>query len=201
MNKLIVALIAIIVVIGAIFTAVMIFNPDREEKKDENIITEISEEEILDDCTDEYEEMENDNTIKANTQEEKTSPNCSITTKTYFSECGHTKREYANLPQELVNLTKEQLQERYPEYKVESFASNEVVLEQEKKGNCGEHYLVKDKEGEVAIYQMLDDGTLKELEVTGITTEYLPDTDKINMTNGIQVNGKQDLNQLIEDFE
>ena len=61
--------------------------------------------------------------------------------------------------------------------------------------------MVKDKEGQVAIYQVLEDGTEKELEVTGITTEYLPETDKINMKNGIEVNGKQDLNQLIEDYE
>ena len=48
---------------------------------------------------------------------------------------------------------------------------------------------------------MLEDGEQKELETTGITTEYLPETDKINMKKGIQVNGKQELNQLIEDFE
>lgn len=122
-------------------------------------------------------------------------------TKTYFLDCGHTKSEYANLPRELVNLTKDEIQEKYQNYEVESFASNEVILYQEKQGNCGEHYMVKDKEGQVAIYQVLEDGTEKELEVTGITTEYLPETDKINMKNGIEVNGKQDLNQLIEDYE
>ena len=41
----------------------------------------------------------------------------------------------------------------------------------------------------------------KEYEVTDISTEYITDTDKINMKNGIKVNGKQELNQLIEDFE
>lgn len=61
--------------------------------------------------------------------------------------------------------------------------------------------MVKDKEGEVAIYQILEDGTQEEIEITGITTEYLPETDKINMKKGIQVNGRQELNQLIEDFE
>lgn len=61
--------------------------------------------------------------------------------------------------------------------------------------------MVKDKEGEVAIYQILEDGTQEEIEITGITTEYLPETDKINMKKGIQVNGRQKLNQLIEDFE
>lgn len=200
MNKVIIALVAVMVIIGAMFTAVVMFQP-RQNEDFTNMVTEVGEEEILDECTDEYEEMEYENTIKANTQEEKTSPNCSLTTKTYFSKCGHTKTEYANLPQNLVNLTKEEILKKYLEYQVESFASNEIILYQEKEGECGEHYMVKDKEGQLAVYQILENGEQKELEITGVTTEYLPETDKINMKKGIKVNGKQELNQLIEDFE
>lgn len=192
-------MITIIVVIGAIFTAIIIFNPERSENI-ENIQTEVAEEEILDECTDEYEGIDYENTVKANTQEEKTSPNCSLTTKTYYKKCGHTVSQYANLPQELVNLTKEEIQQKYAEYEVESFASNEIILLQEKEKECGEHYRVKDKDGLVTIYQILEDGSEQEWETTGVTTEYLPQTDKINMKNGIRVNGKQALNQLIEDF-
>lgn len=200
MNKIIVIMISIFVIIASIFTAIFIFQPNQEEGK-QQIETEIAEEEILDDCTDEYEEMEYENTIKANTQEEKTSPNCSLTTKTYYKKCGHIKSEYANLPQNLVNLTQKEIQEKYQDYKIESFASNEVILYQEKEGECGEHYMVKDKDGMLTIYQILEDGSQKEIETTGVSTEYLPETDKINMKDGMQVNGKQELNQLIEDFE
>jgi len=202
MNKTIITLLAIMVVIGAMFTPVMIFSPNNKQKtQDLDLQEEIAQEEILDDCTDEYEEMEYDNTVKANTEEEKTSPNCSFITKTVFLGCGHTKQEYKNLPQDMVNLSKTEIEEKYQDYKIESFASNEVVLTQEKQGNCGEHYKVKDKEGQVTIYQLQEDGTEEEIEVTGITTEYLPETDKITMEKGILVNGKQNLNQLIEDFE
>lgn len=200
MNKLIITMIAIIVVIGAMFTATAIFTPKRNADV-ESIQTEIAEEEILDDCTDEYEEMEYEETVRANTQEEKTSPNCSLTTKTYYKKCGHTKSEYTQLPQDFVNLTQDEIQEKYQEYKIEEFTTNAIVLYQEKEGDCGEHYMVKDKDGMVKVYQILEDGSEQELETTGITTEYLPETDKINMKNGIQVNGKQNLNQLIEDFE
>lgn len=201
MNRVIVTMIAIIVVIAAIFTAVAIFNPDHGQEAGRIEETKIAEEEILDDCTDEYEGMEYESTVKANAQKEKTSPNCSLTIKTYYKKCGHTKSEYANLPQDLVNLTKEEIQEKYQEYEIESFASNEIILYQEKEGECGEHYMVKDKDGLLTVYQILEDGNQKELETTGVATEYLPETDKINMKNGIQVNGRQELNQLIEDFE
>ena len=200
MNKTIISLIAIMTVIAAIFTAIAIFTP-KQIAENEKSGVQIAEEEILDECTDEYEQMEKEDTVKANTQEEKTSPNCSLKIETYFSKCGHTKKEYANLPQNLVNLSKQELAEKYPDYEIKSFESNNVTLYQEKEGICGEHYMVKDKEGQVVIYEILEDGTQKELEETAITTEYLPETDKINMKNGIQVNGKQMLNQLIEDYE
>ena len=65
-----------------------------------------------------------------------------------------------------------------------------------------EYYgVVKDNEGIVTIYEILEDGSQKEYEVTDISTEYLTETDKINIKNGIKVNGKQNLNQLIENFE
>ena len=201
MNKLIITMISIIVVIVASITAVILFFPNREEETP-RLETMVSEnEEILDDCTEEYEGMEHETTIKANTQEEKTSPNCSVTTKTYYKRCGHTTSIYDNLPQEFVNLTKEEIQNNYQDYDIESFNSNKIELYQEKDGECGEHYMVKDKDGEVAIYKILEDGSQEELETTSITTEYLTETDKINIKNGIQINGKQELNQLIEDYE
>ncbi|MCI8636298.1 MAG: hypothetical protein HFJ36_00200 [Clostridia bacterium] len=201
MNKLIITMIAIIVVIVASITAVILFFPNREEETPrlETIVSE--NEEILDDCTEEYEGMEHETIIKANTQEEKTSPNCSVTTKIHYKKCGHTTSIYDNLPQEFVNLTKEEIQNNYQDYDIESFNSNKIELYQEKAGECGEHYMVKDKDGEVAIYKILEDGSQEELEITSITTEYLTETDKINIKNGIQINGKQELNQLIEDYE
>ena len=182
MNKVILTMICIIVVIGAMFTAMMIFKPNTMEEPKNVITTKVSEEEILDDCTDEYEEIQGNQTVEeTSSKEEKISPNCSFTIKTYYNKCGHTTSEYSNLPDALVNLTKEQLQEKYPEYEIEKFTSNEIILYQEKEGECGEHYIVRDKEGKVVIYKILEDGTEEEFEKTEIATQYLTDTDKINM--------------------
>lgn len=201
MNKTIITLLSICVVIIAIIVAVAIFNPNKQ-KKIENMETEVGEEEILDDCTDEYDGIEYQNMVKANAEEEeKTSPNCALITKKYYEKCGHTTNEYINLPQELVNLTQEEIQKKYSDYEIKSFASNEIVLYKEVDGECEEHYMIKNKNGFVTVYQILEDGSLKEIETTSISTEYLTETDKINMQEGIKVNGKQQLNQLIEDFE
>ena len=72
---------------------------------------------------------------------------------------------------------------------------------------------IKNKKGQTALdkainnnylvyaFKILEDESLQEQEKTSISMEYLPETDKINMKNGIRVNGKQALNQLIEDYE
>ena len=197
MNKTIMTIIAIIVIIGAIIIGVQIYKPNKEQ---EDIITKVSDEKIEDDCTDEYQNIQEE-MLQANSTEEKISPNCFITMKKTYNKCGHTTSEYIAIPKELVNKTKEDLEEKYVGWTIDKFSDTQIVISKEEEGECGEHYIVKDKEGKVVIYKLLEDGTENEYEVTDISTEYITDTDKINMKNGIKVNGKQELNQLIEDFE
>ena len=68
-------------------------------------------------------------------------------------------------------------------------------------GECGEHYIVRNKDGQVVIYRKTEEGKEELVEKTDISTEYLPKTDKMEIENGIEVNGKQALYQLIEDYE
>lgn len=199
MNKVIITMICIIVVIGAIITAVVIYKPNKVEESQYNV-AEVTDEIIEDDCTDEYQEMQNE-LLETNSEEEKILPNASITFKKTYEKCGHTSSQYLEVPEELVNKTEEELQEIYSDWNIEQFSDTEIILSKTEEGECGEHYMVRDVEGEVIIYEILEDGTEREYEKTDISTEYLTDTDKINMEKGIRVNGKQELNQLIEDFE
>ena len=200
MNKTIAGLVCAIVMLVAIITAVVVSRPNESEEQLQ-IETNMADENILDECTDEYEELQENDMLETDSQEEKISPNCSFTIRTYYKGCGHITSQYNNIPEELVNKTEQELKEMYPEYMVETFKSNEIVVYQEKEGECGEHYLVKDLNGTVVIYERKSDGTEELLEETSIATDYLPETDKIQMQEGIEVNGKQELNQLIEDYE
>lgn len=200
MNKVIVGLICAIVILGGIITAILVSKPSVSEEN-AKIETQLAEENILDECTDEYEEMQENEIVETDVKEEKTSPNCSFTIRTYYKGCGHITSKYNNIPEELVNKTEKELKELHPEYMVETFKSNEVIVYIENEGECGEHYLIKDLNGKVAIYEKLSDGTEKLLEETSIATDYLTDTDKLQIEKGIEVNGKQELNQLIEDYE
>ena len=185
MNKIITVLICVIVILGAMITAVLISRPN-DNQEQLNVETQVAEENML---------------VETNAEEVKISPNCSFTVRTYYKECGHITSQYNNIPEELVNKTEAELKEMYPEYMVETFKSNEVIVYVEKEGECGEHYLVKDMDGKVVIYERLSDGTERLLEETSITTDYLPETDKISLRDGIIIFGREKLNSLIEDFE
>ena len=200
MNKIILVMISIIVILGAMITAVVIYTPKEAQKETETEVTEISEEEILDECTDEYEAMQNE-LIATTVEEEKISPNAFLTKKITYTGCGHTTSQYSEIPEEMVNLTKTGLQEKYPEWTVEKFSDTEIILSKEEAGECGEHFVIRDEEGVIVIYEILENGTEKEYEKTDISTEYITETDKINLQNGVYINGKQELNQFIEDFE
>lgn len=199
MNKTILTMLSIIVIIMAIIVAVAIYKP-KENDESQEIITKVADEEILDDCTDEYQETQNE-MLQANSSEEKISPNCFITLKKSYEKCGHTKSEYMEIPEELVNKTKENLKEKYKNWNIENYSDTEIILSKEEEGECGEHFMVRDKDGKVVIYEILQDGSEQEYEAIDIWTEYLTQTDKNNIQNGIRINGKQALNQLIEDFE
>ena len=70
---------------------------------------------------------------------------------------------------------------------IDKFSDTQIVISKKEEGECGEHYIVKDKEGKVVIYKLLEDGTENEYEVTDISTEYITDTDKINMKNDSKI--------------
>lgn len=199
MNRIIIILLAIIVIIGAMITAVFIYLPD--ENNTNTTIQEIAVENTVVNETKEEISTNNLNIVETNTNEIRISPNAFITFKEVYSKCGHTTEEFVEVPKEFVNLTENELKEKYKEWTVEKFTDTDIILKKEVDGSCNEHYIVKDVNGVVTVYQVLEDGTQKEYLVTDIATEYLTDTDKISMEKGIEVNGKQNLNQLIENYE
>ena len=66
---------------------------------------------------------------------------------------------------------------------------------------CNEHYLLKEKDGEIAIFKLDQNNNQTFLEKTDISTEYLTEKDLENIKRGIIIYSKKELNKTIEDFE
>lgn len=198
-KSIIISAIIVLFILGTVIGVILIKNFSDQKKTE---IAKQNQEEIYDECTDEYEEMVESNTLvkETSSEGEKISPNCSIIFRRHYNDCGHTLEQYSSVPTELVNKTKEDLQEQYQGWTIEEFSRNQIVLYRDFDSECGEHYILREKDGKVAVY--LKTGDTEELvEETDIATEFLTETDRIELQNGIEANGRVELNQLIEDYE
>ncbi len=196
MNKLKITIISICTIFLIILTIAVVYQNIKYDK----IAKE--EKKITDDCI--YEEKKENNEIddiEVSEIETKVSPNAKLIIKKYYKECGHNTEEIKNINNDMVNKNKEEVKSLYPDYNIEKFVNNEIILTKEEEGQCNEHYIIKDENNNIVIYKKLNDGAEEIYQNTGISTEYLPETDRINLKTGVKVFGIENLNSIIEDFE
>ena len=200
MNKTIIILIAILVTLFAIILGLEVYLSDNPQVSEiENTNSTDLAEKITDECTEEW-DMISQNIVETNSSDIRLSPNCSITFKRHYTGCEHTTNEYTNIPEELVNMDKETVQEKYADWNITKFETNEVIMEKNLEGECGEHYILRDIDNTIIVFKV-ENGVEQEYERTSISTEYLPETDKITFRDGLKVNGKEKLSQVLEDYE
>lgn len=196
--------IALIILLG-IGIGVWIFQNTGNKKQEQN--SQIAQRDVEDECTEDqrlYEMglLDNlENSEEASSSDEKISPNAKILIKKHYSGCGHTTKDYAEIPSEIVNFTKEELQEYYKDWNIQTFSKDEIVIEKECEGSCDEHYIVKELDGFVAVFNIDEKGQENLVLKTDVATTYLPQTDLENLKSGIKVIGKDELNKVLEDFE
>lgn len=203
MNRKVASILMILAIVTGIGLSFYMMNKNRQKDQTELDGQQSNEiaEKVTDECTEEYEQSLNQEIETTALEEEKLSPNCLITFKKYYKECGHTTIRYEEVSTDLVNVTQEQLQEHYKSWTIETFSADEVTLYKELDGECGEHYMLRDVDGYIVIYEIGTNGDEILLEETEIPTEYLTETDMISIENGLVVYGKENLNKLLEDFE
>ena len=197
-NRIMMIIVAILLIAATIYSIYAIFNTETEieiEEENGEYISEV----IEDECTEEYEETQNATTVSS--VEEKVAANAILILKKYFSSCDHTVNEYVELPQEIVNMTRKEVQAEYPDWEVIGFEAGQVILYKEFEEECGEHFKLKVEEGKIVIYLVNADRSENIYEKTNISSEYLTETDLLNMQDGLMVYGKEELNKIIEDFE
>lgn len=196
--KFIIGIAVLIVFVSAILIAIITYNFNNNKLYNQNNydIAEV----ILDDCTDEFENMEED-IVPTNVEQDKISPNCKMILIKHYKGCNHEINEYIKVPERLVNLTKDEFQNEYKDWNIKEFTTEKIILYKEFEGICGEHYILKDEDRKISIYKILENGKEEIYEKTDISIDYLPINDKESIQKGLEVNGREKLNQLIESFE
>jgi len=193
LNKKIAITISIIsiILLGIIFGYIMY---DSEPEVNENMM--IDNENVL--------AIENNQEISAvqtSVEAERTTPNTLIIYKIYYTKCKHYIQKYEDIDISLVNLTEKEFKEKNREWNIERFSSEEIELSKEEEAFCNEHYKLKLGNNVIVIYKIDESGVETEYEQTGITTEYLTNEDILKLTTGIEVYGKENLTNTMEDYE
>lgn len=146
-------------------------------------------------------DVENSIIIKTSSGEEKTTPNTLIIFESYYSKCGHSKIRSEKIANEYVNKTKEEMQKIYSDWEIRSFSSDRIELFKNENSLCGNHYIVKEENGYVTVYNINKDGQEVLSDKTDISTKYLPKDDNDLLKNGIKANSTSQLEQILADFE
>lgn len=187
----------VVIIIVAICVGVFIFNIN-DEPNNENNSTNTNTNKVLNEVEN---SVKNDITVNTATNEEKISPNATLILKRKYKECGHIIKEYKRITDRLVNLTEKELIEKEKDWEVEKFSNMEVILIKEVEGVCNEHYILKESEGVIAVYKIGEDAKEELEELTGISIEYLTENDKMEIEQGIEVYGREELNSVLENYE
>ena len=133
-------------------------------------------------------------------REERVSPYAKMIIEKKFSKCGHTTVNVFDVPKELVNLTKDDISEKYKGWELTKFSEKEITLYRVIEANCDDHYVLKDEDGYITVYAELTDNIKNLVEKTEIEVNSLREEDRNDLTNGIKVYGKEELTSLMEDF-
>lgn len=147
------------------------------------------------------EEKNTENVIQTAMVEEKVSPKAKVLQKKYFKGCDHLIKESQEIPQQLVNKSKEEVEAYYKDWTVDSFNKNEITIYKEESGFCNQHYLIKEHNGVLAIYTIDENGKITLKKDTEIQTMYLTEVDMEKVKQGIEAIGNMQLNSVLEDFE
>lgn len=146
-------------------------------------------------------EEENKDLEEVISNEERISPYAKMIIEKKFSKCGHTTYKTLDVPKELINLTKEELAKKYSGWDVKEFSSEEFTLYRLIEANCEDHYVLREQDGYIAVYNELTEGISNLVEKTEIDVNLLREEDRFDLAEGIKIYGKEELTSLMEDFE
>ena len=181
------------------FTGLYLYKINQIDYNHKEIIAETIEDDYT--AIDEISDEKLSNLVTTSNKEEKTSPNCKIILKVYYEKCKHLIETRKNIEEAQVNLTEEELREKFTEWEIQKFTTNEIVLYKEVNEFCNEHFLLKEEDGYITIYKLDENQNAEFFQTTEISTEYLAEEDLEKILNGIKIYTQKELNKTLEDFE
>lgn len=148
---------------------------------------------------------DSDMNVKISKEIDKITPNTIIEERTFYNECGHLIIKTDLADSEIVNKSeddyKDYLSENFPNLRIISFSNSKITLWTEENYLCENHHIIGEMDGYIAIFNINEDGE-RILDV--VFKEYpislLMDIDREKLYEGIIVDSKEELSEVLENF-
>lgn len=150
-----------------------------------------------------YEEVNADSTTEqaANMSEtDLTTPNTQLIFKTYYDSCGHTVEKAVQAGNDELNMSEQQLKEKYNGWKLTGYSPPIIELSRKIDSYCPDHYIIGVDGGYITIYVYDENGQRIVQEKTDISVAPLTPEDKQALQGGIVVDTEEQKEQTLEGF-
>ncbi|MBP3596843.1 MAG: hypothetical protein J6J60_05555 [Clostridia bacterium] len=133
--------------------------------------------------------------------ESKIGINTQLFIKKKYSNCNHEIESIEKVSNEMINLTKDEFIEEFPEYELKKFSEHEIIVEEKIHGICNEHFKIGLGDEFIEIFKFNSEGEEELYLVTNVLIDYLPKEDIKKLNSGILVYGIDNINSILEDYE
>lgn len=141
--------------------------------------------------------LEPKKSIEIPKQQPTVTKNTIIRYKHSFTRDNIIQEKEALAPYYMIGKTKQELKEAMADWNIESFSPAMVVVSKSVMGESPQHYVLKVKNGYVAVYYK--NGTLKEITNTPVTGLTL--NEQLSLENGMEIQGDLELTRMLENLE
>lgn len=131
-------------------------------------------------------------------QPELITPNTKIVFKTYFTLCSHMVDKEPEDMKEFINLSETQLKDKFSDWTINEFSTQQVILKREIQTYCPRHYIIGSKDGYITIYVYNSDGIKTLYQQTDNPISILTTDDQKNLEYGIVADSEEELQQKLE---
>ncbi len=124
--------------------------------------------------------------------------------KTYYTKTRDTIINEGKLPTGFTGKSfyelEDYLKENYTDWEVRKFNQDFVELYRAIDGVSPNHFIVREKDGYIVVFQLDDKGHEMFFKQTDVSTDFLSDIDRKKLKEGIIVKGIDGVEQILEDY-
>ncbi len=118
----------------------------------------------------------------------------------YYTKDAITKEIEETVPDFLEGLNRDQMQSIYNGWQIVYFSPEKVILRCSVEGKSSEVFLLKEYEGNLAVFTEDFDKKMKLKETTQVPISVVPEPERQQLMEGIYVLGEENLVRLLSDF-